>query len=167
MSFLGGSGSWNANSTGAEPPVGIFTAKCDEKGRLKVPAEFAAYLKELGVEKVFVTTVDLKLARIYPKQVWERNQNLFENAGEHAAIAKDVAFIANLYGAISDVDTSGRILIPQELRRKLEIEGQTVWLDYYNGYINVFGKKIYDERMDRALNGLDRKVETLESKGFK
>ena len=155
------------SSLGAEPPLGIFTAKCDDKGRLKIPAEFATYLKELGVEKVFVTTVDLKLVRVYPKQVWERNRNLFENAGEHAAIAKDVAFIANLYGAQSDIDANGRILIPTELRRKLEIENSTVWLDYHNGYINVFGKKIYDERMQRALVGLDNKVETLETKGFK
>ena len=155
------------SSLGAEPPLGIFTAKCDDKGRLKIPAEFATYLKELGVEKVFVTTVDLKLVRVYPKQVWERNRNLFENAGEHAAIAKDVAFIANLYGAQSDIDANGRILIPTELRRKLEIENSTVWLDYHNGYINVFGKKIYDERMQRALVGLDHKVETLETKGFK
>jgi DNA-binding transcriptional regulator/RsmH inhibitor MraZ len=164
VSFVG---AWSQNSTGAEPPVGIFSAKCDEKGRLKVPAEFAAYLKELGVERVFVTTVDLKLARIYPKQVWERNQNFFENAGEHAKIAKDVAFIANLYGALSDIDGNGRVLIPQELRKKLEIEGQTVWLDYHNGYINVFGKKIYDERMERAVAGLDDKVSVLETKGFK
>ena len=155
------------SNSGAEPPLGIFTAKCDDKGRLKIPAEFATYLKELGVEKVFVTTVDLKLVRVYPKQVWERNRNYFENAGEHASIAKDVAFIANLYGAQSDIDGNGRILIPTELRRKLEIENATVWLDYHNGYINVFGKKIYDERMQRAVVGLENKIETLESKGFK
>ncbi len=155
------------SNLGAEPPLGIFTAKCDDKGRLKFPAEFTAYLKELGVEKVFVTTVDLKLVRVYPKQVWERNRNFFENAGEHAAIAKDIAFIANLYGAQSDIDPNGRILIPTELRRKLEIENATVWLDYHNGYINVFGKKIFDERMQRATVGLENKIETLESKGFK
>ena len=151
----------------AEAPLGIFTAKCDEKGRLKFPTEFVTYLKALDVEKVFITTVDLKLARIYPKSTWERNQNLFENAGEDAETAQDVAFIANLYGAYSEIDPNGRVLVPTELRRKLEIEGQTVWLDYYNGRINAFGKKVYEERMQRAMVNLGEKVKLLEKKGFK
>lgn len=154
-------------SVSAEPPLGIFQAKCDEKGRLKLPAEFVAFLKALDVEKVFITTVDMKLARIYPKKAWESNQNLFENAGDDAEIAQDVAFIANLYGANSEIDPSGRVLVPTDLRRKLEIESQTVWLDYYNGRINVFGKKVYEERMQRAMVNLGDKVKALEKKGLK
>lgn len=154
-------------ATLAEPPLGIFTAKCDEKGRLKLPAEFATYLKTLGADKVFITTVDMKLARIYPKRVWESNQNLFENAGEDAEIAEDIAFISNLYGASSEIDANGRILLPTNLRRELELENQTVWLDFYNGGFNAFGKKIYDERMQRATVGLADKVKALRKKGFK
>jgi MraZ protein len=151
----------------AEPPLGIFQAKCDDKGRLKLPAEFVTFLKALGVEKVFITTVDMKLARIYPKRAWESNQILFENAGDDAEIAQDVAFIANLFGANSEIDPNGRVLVPTELRRKLEIENQPVWLDYYNGRINVFGKRVYDERLQRATVGLGDKVKALEKKGFK
>src|SRR5580700_6318194 len=151
----------------AEPPLGIFQAKCDDKGRLKLPADFATYLKALEVDKVFITTVDMKLARIYPKRAWESNQNLFENAGDDAEIAQDVAFIANLYGAYSEIDPSGRVLVPTDLRRKLEIENQPVWLDYYNGRINVFGKKVYEERMQRAMVNLGDKVKALEKKGLK
>src|SRR5215475_2009172 len=87
-----------------EAPLGIFQAKCDEKGRLKLPTEFATYLKASNVDKVFITTVDLRLARIYPKPVWESNQNLFDVAGDDAEIAEDVAFIANLYGGYSEID---------------------------------------------------------------
>lgn len=155
------------SSIQAEPPLGIFSAKCDEKGRLKLPAEFVAYLKAVGVDKVFITTVDMRLARIYPKNTWGSNQNLFENAGDDSEIAEDVAFIANLYGAASEIDANGRILLPTNLRRELELENQTVWLDYYNGGFNAFGKKIYDERMQRATVNLSDKVKTLRKKGFK
>jgi MraZ protein len=154
-------------STAPEAPLGIFQAKCDDKGRLKLPADFATYLKALEVDKVFITTMDMKLARIYPKRAWESNQNLFENAGDDAEIAQDVAFIANLYGAYSEIDDNGRVLVPTELRRRLELEGSAVWLDYYNGRINVFGKKVYDERMQRAMVNLGDKVKTLEKKGLK
>ncbi len=157
----------NGQISTVEAPLGIFQAKCDDKGRLKLPAEFATYLRGLNVDKVFITTVDLRLARIYPKTVWESNQNLFDAAGDDAEIAEDVAFIANLYGAYSEMDDAGRVLIPTDLRRKLEFEGQPVWLDFYRGRINVMGKKIYDERMQRALVGLTDKVKALEKKGFK
>lgn len=150
-----------------EAPLGIFQAKCDDKGRLKLPSAFATYLKALAVEKVFITTVDLRLARIYPKPVWESNQNLFDGAGDDAEIAEDVAFIANLYGAYSEIDDAGRVLMPTELRRKLDFEKNPVWLDFYRGRINVFGRNIYDERMQRALVGLTDKVKALEKKGFK
>ena len=155
-------------SNGAvKPPLGIFQAKCDEKGRLKLPSEIVAYLKALTVERVFITTVDLKLIRIYSETLWESNQNIFGSAGENAKIAQDVAFIANLYGGLSEIDDNGRVLIPTDLRRKLEVEGQPVWLDVYNGRINVFGKKVYDERMHRAIDGLEDKVNRLEANGFK
>jgi DNA-binding transcriptional regulator/RsmH inhibitor MraZ len=154
------------NLVTVDPPLGIFTAKCDDKGRLKFPADFLTYLKALAVEKVFITTVDLKLVRIYSKEVWERNQILFRTAGDDSEIAQDIAFIANLYGGYSEIDDSGRVLVPTELRRKLEIEGQPVWMDYYNGRINVFGKNVYEERMQRALVNLGDKVKAFEKKGF-
>jgi len=150
----------------AEPPLGLFEAKCDEKGRLKLPVRFAAYLKALE-DKIFITTLDMRIARIYPRTVWESNQNLFENAGEDTESAEDIAFIANVYGDFSEVDEAGRVLMPTDLRRKLEIEKQPVWLDYYRGRINVFPKKIYDERMQRAVVNLGDKVKNLEKKGLK
>ena len=150
-----------------EAPLGIFQAKCDDKGRLKLPVDFVTYLRAEMVGKVFITTFNMKLARIYSKSAWERNQNLFENAGDDAEIAQDVAFIANVYGAYSEIDDNGRVLIPTELRRKLEFEGKPVWLDYYNGGINVFGKDYYDERMQRAMVDLPDKVKTLAKKGLK
>ncbi|HLH39122.1 MAG TPA: hypothetical protein VKX39_08230 [Bryobacteraceae bacterium] len=125
------------------------------------------YFKAQGVERVFITTVDLKLIRIYSETLWESNQNIFAQGGDTAKIAQDVAFIANLYGGLSEIDDNGRVLIPAELRRKLEVEGQPVWLDVYNGRINVFGKKVYDERMHRALDGLEEKVNRLEANGFR
>lgn len=150
-----------------EPPLGIFQAKCDEKGRLKLPAAFATYLKALNVAKVFITTVDRRIARIYTPTGWESNLNLFETAGDDAEIAEDVALIANVYGAYSEIDDAGRVLIPTELRRELEFEKQPVWLDFYRGRINVVGKQVHEQRMQRATVNLADKVKLLEKKGFK
>jgi MraZ protein len=150
-----------------EPPHSIAQTRIDDKGRLKLPAEFLEYLKKLGVDKVFITTVDLTLARIYPLSVWKSNENLFANAGDLAELAEDVAYIAKYFGGDSEIDAQGRVLVPAELRRKLALESQPVWLDCYQGRINVAGKNVHEARYQRALANLGEKVKTLEKKGLK
>jgi len=151
----------------AEPPHSIAQARVDEKGRLKLPAEFVEYLKKLEVTKVFITTVDLRLARIYPSSVWNTNEIFCENAGELSEEAEDIATLAKYYGGDSDIYAQGRVLIPAELRKELGLESQPVWLDVYHGRINVANKKVHDERMQRARVNLTDKLKALEKKGFK
>jgi MraZ protein len=150
-----------------EPPHSIAQARVDDKGRLKLPAEFLEYLKKLGVDKVFITTVDRELARIYPISVWKANEFLFANAGDLAELAEDVAYVAKVFGGDSEIDAQGRVLMPAALRRELALESQTVFLDCYNGRINVAGKSVHDERIHRAMANLGEKVKTLEKKGLK
>jgi MraZ protein len=165
---VGGNGDLRPAAVSAvEPPHSIAQARVDEKGRLKLPAEFLEYLKKLGVEKVFITTLDLELARIYPISVWKANENLFEEAGEHAEIAEDVSYIAKYFGGDSEIDAQGRVLLPAELRRRLNLESQPVWLDVYHGRINVAGKSVHEARIHRAMANLGEKVKALEKKGLK
>ncbi len=124
-------------------------------------------LKKLGVDKVFITTLDRQLARIYPISVWKANENLFADAGDLAETAEDVAYIAKVYGGDSEIDAQGRVLMPAALRRVIEIESQPVWLDCYNGRINVSSKGVHEERLNRAMANLPEKVKTLEKKGLK
>jgi MraZ protein len=150
-----------------EPPHSIVQARVDDKGRLKLPAEFLEYLKKLEVDKVFITTVDLELARIYPIPVWKTNEGLFANAGDLAELAEDVAYIAKYFGGDSEIDGQGRVLMPAKLREKLELESQPVWLDVYQGRINVANKAMHESRFHRAMANLGEKVKTLEKKGLK
>jgi DNA-binding transcriptional regulator/RsmH inhibitor MraZ len=150
-----------------EPPHSIAQARVDEKGRLKFPAEFLEYLKKMGVDKVFITTMDRELARIYPISVWKANESFFANAGDLAELAEDVAYVAKYFGGDSEIDAQGRVLLPAALRRELELESQTVFLDCYNGRINVAGKEIHDERINRAMANVGDKLKTLEKRGLK
>jgi DNA-binding transcriptional regulator/RsmH inhibitor MraZ len=154
-------------STIVEAPVGIFEAKCDDKGRLKLPVRFAVLLKHADVARVFITTIDLRSARIYPERVWESNRNFFDEPGEDSELAEDISFIADTYGDFSTIDEHGRVLMPTNLRRELEIEKQSVWLQHYRGHINVYPKKLYDERRQRALVNLADKAKVFDKKGFK
>ena len=42
-----------------------------------------------------------------------------------------------------------------------------MFLDCYNGRINVASKSVHDERVNRAMANLGEKVKTLEKKGLK
>ncbi|MEO8049332.1 MAG: hypothetical protein ABI833_02860 [Acidobacteriota bacterium] len=150
-----------------EPPHSIAQARVDDKGRLKLPSEFLEYLKKLGVDKVFITSLDREVARIYPIPVWKGNENFFGNAGDLAELAEDVAYVAKYFGGDSEIDGQGRVLLPAALRRELSLESQPVFLDCYNGRINVAGKNVHEERLHRALANLGEKVKTLEKKGLK
>jgi len=149
----------------AEPPHSIAQASVDEKGRLKLPAEFLEYLEALKVTKVFITTFDQRQARIYPIAVWKVNEALFENSAE--AAAERLALLAKAYGGDAEIDKSGRVLLPAKLREILDLEKQPVWLDVYHGRINVVNKKIHDERMQLAQASMSEDLKTLEKLGLK
>jgi MraZ protein len=151
----------------AEPPHSIAQASVDDKGRLKLPEKFLEYLEAIKVTQVFATTFDLKLARIYPLPVWKQNEELFYNAGEHAAPAERMAFLAKVYGGDAEIDKSGRVLLPVKLREALGLEKQPVWLDVYNGRINLMTKKVHDERMQLAMANMADDLRTLEKLGLK
>ena len=153
------------NMVTAEPPHSIAQASVDEKGRLKLPAEFLEYLEALKVTKVFITTFDQRQARIYPIAVWKVNEALFENSAE--AAAERLSLQAKAHGGDAEIDKSGRVLLPAKLREVLDLEKQPVWLDVYHGRINVVTRQVHDERMQLAKANMSEDLKTLEKLGLK
>lgn len=157
----------SGSPTPVEAPRGFHSARVDEKGRLKLPAIIAEYLSKLGEQKVFITTVNGATARIYPTSVWQQNESLLEEEGDDAEEKEQVAFVAYHFGADSDVDAQGRVLMPTDLRRKLGMEGEQVYLRCFKQRIEVIGSAMYEQRLAAAMAGLDEKVRSLEKKGLR
>lgn len=150
-----------------EPPRGTFSARVDEKGRLKLPADLQTFLEGFGTKKVFITTLDANIAKIYPISEWKANELLLDGELESPEEAEDIALIANHYGGDAELDGQGRLLLPAELRRALGIEDQQVWLDVYKSVINVYSSAVYEQRKARALENLAEKVKKFKGKGLK
>jgi MraZ protein len=148
------------------PPRGTFQARCDEKGRLKLPASFQRFLDRLDEKVVFCTTLDKRVARIYPISIWKRNELFFQGFQTNPRAAADVALVANHYGADSEVDGQGRVLMPPKLRRDLGLENETVWLEHYRGRFNVYSDALYQERLGQAMENLPDKLDVLEQGGL-
>ena len=150
-----------------EPPRGIRKAQVDRKGRLTLPTILQQYLSSLGDQKVFITSLDVRTARIYPISVWKENERFFEEYTDDPQAAEDIAFTAYDLGADCELDKEGRLLFPQELRRKLGLENQPVWLHCYKGRINVYNSEVYEEMQSRAGEKRLDKLRMLEQKGLK
>lgn len=150
-----------------EAPRGTLNGRVDEKGRLKLPAAVVQYFGSLGEQKVFVTTLNTSTALIYPISVWRGTENMLQEPGEDADLRADVAFVANHYGEDAEIDAQGRVLMPTTLRRDLELEKDDVHLVCYKQRIEVFGSKVYGQRLEAAKTNLADKLKALEKKGLR
>jgi MraZ protein len=153
------------------PPLGIYPARVDEKGRLKLPADFQQYLNGVFTQqaterRVFITSVDLRTVRIYPLSVWKSNENLLEQETDDPETAADIAFLAKDLGGSSELDSQGRVLIPAVLRQLLNLESQPVHLDFYKGRISVLTEEVYREQQTKSRQNVVEKLKSMERKGL-
>jgi MraZ protein len=156
------------NSISAEPPHSIASAKVDDKGRLKLPAEFLDWMKKSNVVNVFISTFDKRTARIYPIPLWKSTLLMLENAGENAQAGSHLALVAKNYGGDAEIDSQGRILLPAALRVLLGLESQPVYLDCHaSGRINLATKAVHEARMQLAESNLEEKLLAMEKMGLK
>jgi MraZ protein len=121
----------------------------------------------MGENKVFVTTLNGSTARIYPISVWLQTENMLEEAGEDADVREDVAFVAFHFGADSEIDPQGRVLVPTDLRRALKLENEQVYLRCFKQRIDVIGREVYEQRLTKAMEGLGEQLQGLEKRGLR
>jgi len=150
-----------------EPPRGMYPARLDDKGRLKLPAEFQRYLGGLPEKRLFVTSLDRRIATIYPIEVWKGNEKFFESYTEDPEKARNVAFTAADLGSEGEMDAQGRIQFSTELRRELGIENQPVRLQAFNGSIQVLSDAIYQARRAASAKSPETDVMALQKAGLK
>lgn len=150
-----------------EAPRGTLNGRVDDKGRLKLPAAVVQYLEKLGERKVFITTLNVSTALIYPISVWKETEKILQEAGEDAEARGDIAMVANHYGEDVEIDGQGRVLVPTTLRRDLELEKDDVYLLCFKGRIEMLGSKVYEQRLNKAKANLAEKVAALEKKGLR
>ena len=144
----------------------MYPGRLDDKGRVKLPAAFQQFFAALREKKLFVTSLDRRIAQIYPMAVWRENEKFFDSYREDPKIARNVAFNAADLGSESEMDAQGRVLFSPELRRELGIENQPVRLFAYRGRIEVLSEKIYEERKREAGQTAADDVAKLEGAGL-
>lgn len=150
----------------AVPPLGIYSGRTDEKGRLKLPADIQRWLQSTGDTDFFATSFDERIARIYPISEWKKTEKLLQEPGDEADAAEDLWFTAMDLGGLCQIDGQSRVLLPPALRRTLELENVPCHVEYFKGYVNVFNEQVYEERKQRAREERAAKLSAFKKKGL-
>jgi MraZ protein len=107
---------------------GNHPTRVDEKGRLKVPAEFKRVIDEKYGTQFYITSLDGKVAQIYPFEEWERIEQKLANLSTFNPTKKKFLTRVNYWGQQVEMDGQGRLLIPQLLRENAAIKGEVAVL---------------------------------------
>jgi MraZ protein len=116
---------------------GNYPGTVDEKGRMKIPADFLAELRKTGT-KFYVTSETGGFAKIYPMKAWEEIEKKLAKVSSHNRAKQKFLARANYYGQVVEVDGQGRLLIPPVLRESAEmkgevdVQGQLTYLEVWN-----------------------------------
>lgn len=154
-------------ATVSEPPFGEYSSRCDDKGRIRLPVELLEYLRSLPDQTFFVTTLDGAIGRIYPISTWRANQKTLATHVKDARVAAAIARAADHYGSSAGIDNQGRILTAPDLRRKLGIENQPVYLRYYNDALEFYSQKTLEEALAAAGAAVESTLRDLYAEGLK
>jgi MraZ protein len=103
---------------------GNHPTRVDEKGRLKVPAEFKRLIDEKYGTQFYITSLDGKVAQVYPFEEWQRMEEKLARLSNFNPTKKKFLNRTNYYGQQVEIDGQGRVLIPALLRDSAGIKGE-------------------------------------------
>ena len=107
---------------------GNHPTRVDEKGRLKIPAEFKRVIDEKYGQQFYITSLDGKVAQVYPFEEWERIEQKLAALSSFNPTKKKFLDRTNYYGQQVEMDGQGRLLLPQLLRESGQIKGEVAVL---------------------------------------
>jgi len=107
---------------------GNHPTRVDEKGRLKVPAEFKRVIDEKYGQQFYITSLDGDVAQVYPFEEWERIEQKLAALSNFNPTKKKFLDRTNYYGQQVEMDGQGRLLLPQLLRESGQIKGEVAVL---------------------------------------
>jgi MraZ protein len=118
----------------------------DEKGRLKVPAEFKRVIDEKYGTQFYITSLDGKSAQVYPFEEWERIEQKLAGLSTFNPTKKKFLDRANYYGQVVEMDNQGRLLIPSVVRESAQIKGEVAVLGHLS-YLDVRNNEAFVKAM--------------------
>src|SRR5258708_9268507 len=83
---------------------GNHPTRVDEKGRLKVPAEFKRVIDEKYGQQFYITSLDGDVAQVYPFEEWERIEQKLAGLSTFNPTKKKFLSKVNYWGQVVEMD---------------------------------------------------------------
>jgi len=143
---------------------GNHPTRVDDKGRLKVPAEFKRVVDEKYGNQFYITSLDGKSALVYPFEEWQRIEEKLARLSTFNPTKKKFLNRTNYYGQVVEMDGQGRLLVPALVRDSAEIRGDVAVLGQLS-YLEVRNLEGFRKEIeDNAFTAEDEK--TLDDLGI-
>jgi MraZ protein len=120
----------------------------DEKGRLKIPAEHKRVIDEKYGTQFYITSLDGKVAQIYPFEEWEQIEQKLAGLSTFNPTKKKFLSRVNYWGQQVEMDGQGRLLMPQLLRESAQIKGEVAVIGYQK-YLEVRNLEAYRQEIQQ------------------
>src|SRR5258705_2239414 len=130
--------------------MGHSPAKVDEKGRLKIPANFRKLIEEQHGSDCFITSMDGERALIYPMPVWYAFQGRLSKVPSTSTAKTKLLEKVNYFGHVGTIDAQGRVLIPAILRNVAGIAEDVVGIGNTNHLIVRNGEKVQHTMTEKS-----------------
>jgi MraZ protein len=127
---------------------GNYSAKIDDKGRLKVPTAFRALIQEQHGSNLYVTSLSGESVRIYPMPVWlDVESRLSRVPSTHPSRVRFLDRV-NYFGQPAEFDAQGRVIIHARLRESAGMSGEVDVFGQYN-YLEVWNHDRFLAKLQR------------------
>lgn len=119
---------------------GRIPARIDDKGRLKVPTAFRAFIEAEWGPTLYLTSLSPsgEFVRLYPMKVWEGIEERLRTVAALHQSRKAFEMTTSYWGQTGELDAQGRVVIPPHLRdaagtsADVEVLGMQNCLDLWN-----------------------------------
>ena len=130
---------------------GSYSARLDDKGRLKVPAEFRRVIESTWTNDVFLTTLTGKDVLIFPLSVWEEFEARLTRLPITDPARARIQRFVNYFGSSQEMDAQGRVLIPGLPKDQAGLQGEVMVLG--------FGNHLSVQSSDRLLSAIAEPID--------
>lgn len=127
---------------------GNAPAKIDDRGRLKVPSAFRAFIQQEYGRDLFVTSLTGDSVRVYPMAVWLDIESRLAKIPSTLPVRMKFLDRVNFFGAIAELDEQGRVLIQPRLRDSAQMNGEVDVLGQQN-FLEVWSHERFIAKLTR------------------
>jgi MraZ protein len=127
---------------------GNSPAKIDDKGRLKVPSVFRAFIEERYGCELFVTSLTGDSVRVYPMAVWNEIETKLAALPSTLPARNRFFDRVNYFGQAAELDKQGRVLIQPRLRETAAMTGEVDVFGHYD-YLDIWNHDRFVAKLQR------------------